>query len=489
MTWLEVPVFASFLAYIVVVARSRGFLTADALFAYFQLIMIAGTLPSLDTSVRSDVVYGYVLGYSFIAYVLVCTFISLIGPQAAGVGLFSGAARIVVTRASPRIWWLIIFCIVVTSIYYIAVGYSALLIGLRAQLAGNSNVDIATLRLNSYSGSRYFAPGYVNQFKNVLLPALVVIVVTHFCTTRFRHLIVLGVLILLTLLGILGTGQRGAFVLSVVMVIVYLYLLDRSQFRQRFTVVALFAVAVSAVSTLSLGRSSQKLSEADGLASKVGALLAELWSRILDSNQGSGIAGFRYTYGLRTQWGQDWLGELLALLPGGFKQRGPTLENYIFASLYGGIRGTSPPSLWGSIYYNFGFFGIAVAPFFFAFALRKLSDVALRRLTYTTLELVGIAGTFTTVGTWVAGGPNYLANVGTGMFLVVWRVGRRASDREHRRLSATEKQHKASTNSRYLSMNLISASSEPVLNDGAPMVATGHGGQPDTRTESPWVGR
>ena len=32
------------------------------------------------------------------------------------------------------------------------------------------------------------------------------------------------------------------------------------------------------------------------------------------------------------------------------------------------------------------------------------------------LNLVGIAGTFATVGTWVAGGPNYLANVGTIMF-------------------------------------------------------------------------
>ena len=65
-----------------------------------------------------------------------------------------------------------------------------LLIGLRAQLSGQSDADITTLRLNSYSGSQYFAPGYVNQFKNVLLPALVVIVITYYSMTKdssLRH--------------------------------------------------------------------------------------------------------------------------------------------------------------------------------------------------------------------------------------------------------------------------------------------------------------
>ena len=126
------------------------------------------------------------------------------------------------------------------------------------------------------------------------------------------------------------------------MVVVYLYFLDRWHFRRRFTVVALFAVVVTTIATLSLGRSAKQFSDADGLLKKLGTLLAELWSRILESNQGSGIAGFRYTYGLPTQWGQEWLNSLLSLAPGSFKHRGPILDNYIFASLYGGIRGTSP---------------------------------------------------------------------------------------------------------------------------------------------------
>src|SRR5690606_35590972 len=55
----------------------------------------------------------------------------------------------------------------ITIIYYVLIGYNVVILMLEGSLAFG---DYSDLRLASYSGEEYFAPGYVNQFKNVLLP-------------------------------------------------------------------------------------------------------------------------------------------------------------------------------------------------------------------------------------------------------------------------------------------------------------------------------
>src|SRR5699024_10242802 len=119
-----------------------------------------------------------------------------------------------------------------------------------------------------------------------------------------------------------------------------------------FGIVAFLSVII--VTTFALGRAA--LQDGASVFSHITSALNQFALRISTANQSSGVIGFRHIYDLGPlNDGSEWAQSLAGILPG---QRGSTLQNEIFEIRYGSDRGTSPPSIWGSIFYNFGPIGV-----------------------------------------------------------------------------------------------------------------------------------
>ncbi len=416
MTWLTLPILAAFCLYFFGVIRRTGLLTADSVFVYIQLLMAVGSLPLLDPARPADRVYSIVITYTILGYMAGSALLHLGRSRQRPT---ADQLRVATFRPTAHTWVVVLISVAIVALYFRAVGYSALFRGISNAATGGSG-DVAGLRIDSYAGSRYLFPGYVNQFKNALLPALAVVVVTY--CIRAKTLRTVGVIGLggISLFGLLGTGQRGAVVLFAVTGMIYVYLLEKRAFPRRGVLLLALVLPIIIVSTLALGRTTSNLAPDVGVGGRSVAALAEFRGRVLQDNQESAVVGFRYIYDRPVQNGAEWKLAFSGLLPG---SRGTDLPNRIFAVLYGTPRGTAPPSLWGSIYHNFGFGGIVLAPWLLAYGICAVTHFGTKPKQRNTLEVIGIAGTFTAIGFWAAGDPTYLLNVGLVVYLFLWCVG------------------------------------------------------------------
>lgn len=414
-----VIVVAAFGFYFAGVIRRVGLVTADSLFVYIQLLMALGTFALVDPASPVDMRYVDVLVYTFVAYLAVGAVVHLSKPIRV-----AQPGTVATYRPGPGTAFVLLLSIGITLAYYQAVGYSALVQGLKSSLSGGETIDVTELRLDSYSGAKYLYPGYVNQFKNVILPALAVVVMTYWVRSGKRHRLLSLGLVGLSAFALLGTGQRGAFVFAVAAVITYLYLLDRRRFRRRAVAVVLaFFIPVIGFATAVQGRGVEHVTNG-GPVQTLETGLTQFQSRVLRANQESALGGWRYIAEQPVQDGAEWAQAFAGVLPG---NRGSDLPNRIHEALYGSYRGTAPPSIWGSIYHNFGWPGVLVAPALLALLIGKLTRAGMRAKPRNTLEVMGIAGAFTIVGFWASDTPLYLLNFGLGAYLLLWWVGSLAS--------------------------------------------------------------
>lgn len=214
-----------------------------------------------------------------------------------------------------------------------------------------------------------------------------------------------SVLAAFTLIGLLGTGQRGPFVLASIVIFMFVRsALGGKDARKASILLAVMVLVVLTIATAVLGRSTSTL---DG-AGDVLTVLGEIWDRVFLANQLSGVVGFQYVFALPVQHGAEWLTDLQGLLPG---LRGSHLANDIFAVLYGSYRGTAPVSIWGSIWYNFGPFGVLLCPALIGYFYSRLyyrlisgPKTLFRVLTYSGFSVL--------LGTWYVAGPMTVINNG-----------------------------------------------------------------------------
>lgn len=410
------------LVHFAAVGRRNGLLTMDSLFVWSQWLMAVGSLALISTGEGAESAYAWVMTLPLTVYVVGSVIVFALLHSNGALPNARGSRIIHVHKPGPVMIPLLVASLAVTALYYRAVGYNTLALGLTNTLTGQDSLDYTTLRLESYGGSRYLFPGYVNQVKNTILPALSIVACAHLfhvrAASRWLITIVLGGA---TLFALLGTGQRGAFIQFCFVLLAFAsFYLPKVSPRLVGTLLLIAAPLLLFVTFL-LGRSADSLERASSLPEAVGVLVSELAQRVFVVQQMSGLAAFQYIYDLPTQHGAEWWAALLGVLPG---NAGSTLSSDVFAAMYGSSRGSAPISLWGSVFYNAGPLGLLIIPAILAVCYQLATTYGVSRRETSTLELIGMAGSFVVFGMWVAGGPEYPLNAGGFTYAVIWIVAR-----------------------------------------------------------------
>lgn len=386
---------------------------------YFGLsnwIMGIGSLVLLDFSSGTDRLYAQILLASALLHSLSSLLVLRSRP---GVVALSRRFWTIPVKAPSvsvlgRGRLLMIVAAVISVTYFALVGYNALLVGLVGMLK-SEEVDVQTLRLESYAGTRYFAPGYVNQFKNVIFPMTTVLML-WVRRERDQAIGLSWVLIPVAIVFLAGAGQRGALVTAALMALMFLALVRmRGKVRSRIGW-AEVRLTIGAVGVFSFISALQGRSSSHG--SVVVSLATSLWDRLFHSNQYSGVEGFKVVSEMPISNGREWLQAGMGLLPG---NRGSSLSSTVFARLYGGSRGTSPVSLWGSLWHNGGWPGVCIGAVLLGVAHGSIYRRMIRG-DRETVRLLSYSIVIVLLATWVAGPFTYLLNAGLPAAILLRRA-------------------------------------------------------------------
>lgn len=411
--------------YLGVFCRGQWLLNPVPLFVVAQFIMFAGVVPLLNLGSPADVAHLNAMCFGLISFIAGALAIDIVRWRSRKRLKDWWKQELLVERGHTFglvIWTSVLISAAVTAVYYYVLGYNLFLTSLSSFIdTGKGVSDIASLRLAAYSGDRYLAPGYVNQFKNMLLPLATIFLGlrAHLQKRRLERLIVLAVLVPACVIGLLGTGQRGAFIMVGLVTLVAINAALPRLEAMRVNVAVLAALACLVIlSTVFLGRTIHAIDD----VKDVGHVFLELFRRISYDQQIGAVVGFRYIYEVPVQWGREWLMALLGVLP---SFSGSMLSHEIYYELFGTSRGTAPISIWGSIWHNFGPAGIAIVPAFIG-ATYQWTFLRLTRRPRTLFNVITQAALSVILGLWVSDGPMVLLNTGIAAVIGL-RLARRCA--------------------------------------------------------------
>lgn len=382
------------LIYIIYVVRKR-FITPSLVFVTMQTLMFSGILAYVDFKYGADrkLIYIYIvalvmfiLGTEFSARVYIANL---------------RKSRVSLQNTLTKNQKIIILAMVVVSILacsylFISSGYNVFLMILSSVGSGiQDNFTESRIALNNVKGV-----GYIYQFRVVILPLLCAFLITYKENKKLQRV---GLFVLpLMIVFILGTGQRGGFVMFVLMFMVallYLYKIYGDKgYMKTLVVIGVVSFALFTMMTIFNGRVGSD-----------GSVLQAVLKRIFDDNQECAVIAFRYINNQEIQFGRDWWLSFKDILPG--KNSYVQLSYVIFKVIYGNTRGTAPPCIWGSAYYNFGMLGIVVMPFVMGFFYHKVYYKFCTR-PITKLRIFLYSAKFVVLGNWIADTPLVLFNQG-----------------------------------------------------------------------------
>jgi hypothetical protein len=313
-------------------------------FLPFQWLIATGTFAILDLSRPSDRAFGALFFLSSFAFLWGSIIADVTSPVRAHYSNFwrkaispdSGASQLAVIL-------LLLLSLFVTYAYYRAVGYNLLV----SLVSGGGLIDFAAARLDAYSGANYYAPGYANQFKNVLLPLCVAVLGAWAWQsghkTAARLITVVGIPILLA--ALLGTGQRGFLVYATCAFFFGLWTVTRIRARH--------LVLVGAIGLFLFGLFSYQLGRIGEFTTR--AVVTQMLERLFTAEQQGGLVGFRYVYEREVVWLSNWGQGFAGLLP---TRRGSDLDHRLHGVLHGDPRGTLTLATVSSVYHNLGIVGL-----------------------------------------------------------------------------------------------------------------------------------
>ena len=321
----------------------------------------------------------------------------------------------ITNKQNVKILILTTISIIICFIFFRNVGFNAF----SSLLSGGLDTDVSELRR-----SITYTPGsgIVYQFRVFILPILMFILLS---STKRKNRITGIILAPITMLYLLGSGQRGGLASVMLMyIVVFLYrnkeMKSRSieaktykGFKKTKRLIIVFLL-IAALSFVALTIGNQRVDAA-------GSLSNAITNRIFVDNQGCALFGFENLVCRETRsYGYDWLMMTLELIPG-VNTGYISTANRIFAMKYGSLRGTSPLCIWGSTYYNFGIIGVVLLSimigYFYSYIGRKTNQKV-----FSTVELVLYSELVIILGSWIAEGPYYLVNNGGVAVLLLYLI-------------------------------------------------------------------
>jgi oligosaccharide repeat unit polymerase len=323
-------------------------------------VMYLGTVIGLDANLDSDNYY-YVLIICFLFfYTLTTVFFNTRRSIAKKLKEYKTIAiQYDVKSTIKRFWYLTIISSCLTLLYFYLLGYNILFL----VLSDFSTSDITSARINSYSGETYFAPGYFNQFKNVLLPvAITVLFFNKVKSIKWLYYIFIPI----AFFGLVGTGQRAFLIYTFLSVLLATYYLGKFKISS--------VVMPSIIVLLIFGAGSFYLGRSDELS--VASTLGSLFTRVFIIEQEDSLVTFRYLYNIPITYGYDWFRGIIGIFPG---IKGSEIQHIVFGLIHGTERGTAALSFIGSVYHNFGLIGVIMCSSLLAIIVNNITYDFLRR--------------------------------------------------------------------------------------------------------------
>ncbi len=222
----------------------------------------------------------------------------------------------------------------------------------------------------------YFAPGYVKQFRDIIIPVL--LIATMGITPAFRRRPVVWFAFVSAVVAMTVSGQRLVFVVFFLSLLLGYYYTSRFPDRRRNSVrresrslwsgiAVLFVIYVAL--TVLLGRASDELT----VAGIIVDIFLNLVDRIFLAAPRENIITFPLWHVLGPTYGQSWLADLSGILPGVSE----SFSNILHSQTGGSLQGNSPLGLPADIWLAWGWAGILIVPFVYAVAVGILDMVLL----------------------------------------------------------------------------------------------------------------
>ncbi|MGX0904625.1 hypothetical protein ACSSV8_003215 [Roseovarius sp. MBR-79] len=325
------------------------------------------------------------------------------------------SAPIMIPEPRHRMSWSVFIffvSIIITILYYVAQG------GLIYSKIAFTD-DIAGARL-SYYATLDGGAGYVNQFKNILMPVTAAVIFLNL-DKRFRIIFAVTTFPVLVLL-MTGTGQRFplafAFLFFAFAYTILKGVSVSSRVIVRLALVLFIFIAIFGFLSDLQGRSDAGYTKA----------FSHILERVLLLNQTGNLLTFNYLDTRGFVWGSDWIQDIIGISP---FAKPSSIGNELFSVLWGSLRGNSAPSLATSVYYNFYIPGLIVVPAAMAYSLvfiaKKIEGKCAMPSKFLALVFMGM-----TMGGWVSGG--ILSPLNTGLItMIIFMINVRFVLRRHNR--------------------------------------------------------
>ena len=384
---------------------NKYFITPNLIFVMSQMMMFFGISYYIDYEIKADRMLIWMYFLALICFIISSSFFYTKYKLAYKQVKISDENMLTTTQR--QVIWLMIFVSILACCYLFVSGGGNVFLQSFSALIGGDNYSTKVGRKNLLGIS---GVGYIYQFRTIILPILTVYMIN---AGNKKEKWIAKIIFPLMIIFILGTGQRGGFVMFVLMwgtALLFLYkYYGEGNLKKIFLLGVLFFMIFSLTTIL------------NGRVSEDGNVIDAMLTRFINDNQACAVYGMRYIVTQPIQWGADWFSQIRDILPG--KNDYQALSVKIFAVLNGGsTAGTSPACIWGSAFYNWGWFGVTVFPVVLAHFYSYIYKCFLSK-PLNKIRIFIYAAAFIVLGMWIADGPTVLFNQGfVTIILMLWII-------------------------------------------------------------------
>lgn len=325
-------------------------------FSIFQWLIATGSILLVDLNIESHRFYVFLFFIAYSVYITSAIFLwRYSNISSSYIAFWSRNAEKDNLDTKFIVFAIFLVSTGITIIYYSNVGYNIFL----NIILGVAIDDYATLRLESYSGDNYYAPGYVNQFKNVLLPVtLSIICVWQIVENKKKRFYLYSILgLILAIVALLGTGQRAFFAYSAIAFFFGFIALKDLKWR------SIIIPAISGLLIFSLMSSLYKVNTINENGNLVLEAVGKSFERFFYTEQEGALTSFEYLYNQDKVYMTETFQEIRGVFPG---QKGSFLMHHLFGLRHGTTRGTETYVTAAGFYYNGGLFAVSIFFIFLA---------------------------------------------------------------------------------------------------------------------------